>query len=106
MEMQRGDPSHQEGEIQKIQTILRLRPATTMENLLPKTVKLGSNTLHMEPVLQLSRKVKRTRKGRGTTTSKYRRTHRMEAVFSMVRKIYGKPLGDPMEDLNVNLAIW
>ena len=30
----------------------------------------------------------------------------MEAVFSIVRKIYGKQLGDPMEDLNVNLAIW
>ena len=24
----------------------------------------------------------------------------------MVRKIYGEPPGDPMEDLNVNLAIW
>ena len=24
----------------------------------------------------------------------------------MVRKIYGKPPGDPMEDLNVNLVIW
>ena len=30
----------------------------------------------------------------------------MEAVFSMVRNINGKPLGDPMEDLNVNLAVW
>ena len=30
----------------------------------------------------------------------------MEAVFSMVRKIYGKPLGDLLEDLNVNLAVW
>ena len=33
-------------------------------------------------------------------------SHYMEAVFSMVRKIYGKPPGDPMEDLNVNLATW
>ena len=33
-------------------------------------------------------------------------SHYMEAVFSMVRKIYGKQPGDPMEDLNVNLAIW
>ena len=32
-------------------------------------------------------------------------SHYMEAVFSMVRKIYGKQPGDPMEDLNVNLAI-
>ena len=30
----------------------------------------------------------------------------MKAVFSMVRKIYGRRPGDPMEDLNVNLAIW
>ena len=30
----------------------------------------------------------------------------MEAVLSMARKIYGKQPGDPMEDLNVNLAIW
>ena len=30
----------------------------------------------------------------------------LEAIFSMVRKIYGKQPGDPMEDLNVNLASW
>ena len=29
-----------------------------------------------------------------------------EAVFSMVRKIYGRQPGDPAKDLNVNLAIW
>ena len=33
-------------------------------------------------------------------------SHHMEAVFSMVRKIYGRQPGDPMKDLNVNLAIW
>ena len=33
-------------------------------------------------------------------------SHYMEAVFSMVRKIYGKQPGDPMKDLDVNLAIW
>ena len=32
-------------------------------------------------------------------------SHYIEAVFSMVRKIYGRQPGDPMEDLNVNLAI-
>ena len=31
-------------------------------------------------------------------------SHFLEAVFSMVRKIYGKQ--DPMEDLSVNLAFW
>ena len=30
----------------------------------------------------------------------------MEAVFSMVRKIYGRQPDDPMEDVNVNLAVW
>ena len=30
----------------------------------------------------------------------------MEAVFSMVREIYGRQPGDPMKDLDVNLAIW
>ena len=30
----------------------------------------------------------------------------MEAVSSMVRKVFGKQLGDPIEDLNLNLAIW
>ena len=34
------------------------------------------------------------------------RSHFMEAVFSMVRKIYGKQLGDPVDGLNENLAIW
>ena len=33
-------------------------------------------------------------------------SHSLEAVFSMVRKIYGKQPGDPTEDLNVNLTIW
>ena len=33
-------------------------------------------------------------------------SHYMEAVFSMYRKIYGKPLDEPMKDLNVNLTLW
>ena len=33
-------------------------------------------------------------------------SHCLEAVFSMVRKINGKQPVDPMEDLNVKLAIW
>ena len=31
--------------------------------------------------------------------------HGMEAVFSIVRKIYGREHDDPMEDLDVNAAI-
>ena len=102
MEKQRGNPSHQEEEdIQKTPTILRLRSGSTKgnklrENLLPKTVKLGSNPLHTEPVLHLTRKVKRIQKRHGTTTSTYRRTH----------PIFWKPSspwsGKSMED---NLAI-
>ena len=30
----------------------------------------------------------------------------MEAVYDMVRKIYGRPSGDFVEDLDVNVAIW
>ena len=50
---------------------------------------LGGNALHTEPVLQLTMKVKRIRKRHGTTSFKYRRTHRttLEAVFSMARKM-------------------
>ena len=32
--------------------------------------------------------------------------HHTEAVFSIVRGIYGREHDDPMEDLNVNLAVW
>ena len=31
-------------------------------------------------------------------------SHCVEAVFSMVRKIYGRPHGEPMEDLKVNFG--
>ena len=33
-------------------------------------------------------------------------SHFSEAVFSMIREIYGRTSGDPMNDLDVNLAIW
>ena len=33
-------------------------------------------------------------------------SHNMEAVFCMVREIYGRQPGDPMKKLDVNLAIW
>ena len=32
--------------------------------------------------------------------------HHTEAVFSIVRKIYEREHDDPMEDLDVNMAIW
>ena len=60
--------------IQKTPTILQLKPGTI--ELVAPIVKLGRTPLHTEPVLQLTRKVKRIRKRRGTTISTYRRTHR------------------------------
>ena len=58
-----------------------MEPGTTngnklRENSLPKTTKLGGNTLHTGPILQLTRKVKRIRQRHGITISTYRRTHR------------------------------
>ena len=32
--------------------------------------------------------------------------HHMEAVFSIVRRIFGREHDDPMNDLNVNLSFW
>ena len=32
--------------------------------------------------------------------------HHTEAVFSIVREIYGREHDDPMDDLDVNMAIW
>ena len=32
--------------------------------------------------------------------------HHTEAVFSIVRRIYGREHDDPMDDLDVNMAIW
>ena len=94
--------------IQKTQTILRLEPGTTKRNLLPKIIKLGRNPLHTEPVSSVDQASQKSTEATwdhhlhmSSNTS-----HFMEAVFSMVRKIHGKPPDDPMEDLNLNLAIW
>ena len=94
--------------IQKTQTTLRLEPGTAKENLLPKTIELGRNPLHTEPVLQLTRKVKSIWKRHGTTISVYRWTHCItwKPSSSMVRKIYGTQPGDPMEYLNVNIWLF
>ena len=32
--------------------------------------------------------------------------HHTEAVFSIVRWVYGRDHDDPMDDLDVNMAIW
>ena len=60
---------------------------------MPKTEKLGGNTLHTEPVLQLRRKSKRYRSEMETLSPNIA-THIP----------YGRQPGDPMKDLDVNLA--
>ena len=109
MAKQRGNPSHQEEEDSEdsdnpeIWYYNKLRQET-----LPKTVKLGGNPLHTEPVLQLIRKVKKDTEATwrhyfqiSPHTSQY-----TEAVLSMIRRIYGRQPGDPVKDWDVNLAIW
>ena len=79
------------------------------KNLLPKTVKLGGNPLHTEPVLpDVTRKVQKDTEATWDHNLQVspNTSHYMEAVFSTVRKIYGEPPGDQMENLNVNWAIW
>ena len=54
---------------------------------------------------------KESQKDTETTWDHYLRispntSHYVEAVLSMVRKIYGRQPGDPVKDLNVNLALW
>ena len=99
--------------IQKTPTILRLRPGTTKENKLrenslPKTVKLRGQPLSHGASSSVD---KESQKDTEATWDHYlhkspNTSHFKEAVFSMVRKIYGKQPGDLMKDLNVNLAIW
>ena len=107
MEKQRGNRriKKKKKNKKKTPTILRLRLGITKENPLPKTEKLGCNSLHTEPVLQLT-----SQKDTETTWNHYLETspntsHYMEAVFSMIRKIFVRNPGDPMKGLNVNLAI-
>ena len=101
MEKQRRNPSHQEEKDSEDSDnpeaeIWYYKGNKLRENPLPKTVKLGSNPLHTEPVLQLTTKVKRVQMRHGTTTSKYRRTHPLHGS----RLHHGQE--KPMED---NLAI-
>ena len=87
---------------------LRLRPGTTKENLLPKNNEAWEQPLAHGASSSVDQE---SQKDTDVTWDHYlhispNTSHCMEAVFSMVRKIYGKQPGDPMEDLNVNLAIW
>ena len=105
--------------IQNTPTILRLRSGTTKGNKLrvnplPKTVKLGSNPLHTEPVLQLRRKVKRIQKRHGTTTSEnlwkttWRSYERFECVFGYLGMFMNTTLRAAVhlgKDYDMNLRI-
>ena len=107
MEEHREDPSHQE-EKNSEETILRLELGTTKENLLPKTIKLGEKPLAHGASSSVDQESQNNTEAAwdhylhiSLDTSHY-----MEAVVSMFTKIYGRKPGDPMKDLDVNLAIW
>ena len=89
-------------------TILRLRLGTTKENLLPKNNKAWEKHLAHEASSSVDQESQKNTEATwdhylhiSPNTSDY-----MEAVYDTVRKINGIPLDDPMEDLDVNVAIW
>ena len=113
MEKPRRNASHQEEESEDSDNpeaeIWYYKGKQVTGKPLPRTVMLGSNPLHTEPVLQLMRKVKRIQKRHGNIISKYRHTHPIILHGSCLihgQEDYGRQLGDPMNDLDVNLAIW
>ena len=80
----------------------------SQRNLLPKTMKLGVKTLAQGAS---SSDDQESQKSTEATWDHYLHispdtSHYMAAVFSMVRKIYGRKPGDPMKDLDVSLTIW
>ena len=77
-------------------------------NLLPRTVKLGWQPLAHGASSSVD---KESQKDTEAMWNHYfqispNTSHYMEAVFSMVRKIYGRQFDDPMKLLDVNLATW
>ena len=80
-------------------------------SLLLELTKLVGNHLQekqQNPSIQLFRKVKTIKEA---TLEHFfaispQTIHYTEAVYDMVRKIYGRPSDDPVEDLDVNVAIW
>ena len=54
----------------------------------------------MHPVNQIAREVQKLKEGSPATI------HHTEAVFSIVRRIHGREHDDPVDDLDVNMAIW
>ena len=61
----------------------------------------------MHPVNQTTREIQKLKEKNGHTICVcLQPVHHMEAVFSIVRKIYERGPDDPIDDLDVNMAIW
>ena len=111
MEKQRETRRIKKKKIQKTPTILRLRSGTTKETSYGEPVAQNSKAWVQPLAHGASSSVdNESQKGTDATWNHYfqispNTSHYMEAVFTMVRKIYGRQPGDPMTDLNVNLAI-
>ena len=89
MEKQRRNPWHQEeGDSEASDNpeaeIWYYKGKQVTVKLVAQTKKLRGNPLHTEPVLQLSRKVKRIRKRHGASISTYHRTHRISWKLSLL----------------------
>ena len=107
MEKQRRDPSHQEEENSEDSDNLAAGTWYYVEERVAQNHKAWENTLANGASSSVDQESQKIRKRRGTTILHISpdTSHCTEAVFSMVKKIFGKPPGDPMEDLNVNSAI-
>ena len=109
MEKQRGNPSHQEEEEDSEDS-----DNPEAETWYYKGEPVGQNSkAWVQPLAHgLSSSVeKESQKDTEATWNQYLQmspntSHFLEAVFSMVREIYGRQPGDPMKDLVVNLVIF
>ena len=108
MEKQRGNPSHQEEENSEDSD----NPAAGTWYYEEESVAQNNKAWEKPLAHGASSSVhQECQKNTEATWDRYLQispdtSHHMEAVLSVVRKIYGKQPGDLMEDLNVNLAIW
>ena len=109
MEERRGDPSHQEEEENSEDSD---NPADGTWFYKEEPVAQNSK-IWVQPLAHgaSSSVDKESQKNTEATSNHYLQisphaSHCMEAVFSMVKKFYGRQLGDSMKDWNVNLAIW
>ena len=108
MEKQRGDPSHQEEEDSEDSDT----PEAEIWYYKGESVAQNNKAWWQQLTHGVSSSVDQESQNNTEVTWDHclhispNTSHFLEAVFRMARKIHGKPLGDRMEDLNVNLAIW